>query len=307
MKKLIKDYGFIHSLIRITALFIVAAGANAASLNRGNLVLNLDPITFQAENQQPGPGGATTTAFIEHYFDAAEANVTRGFELVRNHRTDPDSYFPLSAAQTQNLDFAMNGVDVTHPLSPNQNLPARNHHFLQPTNFEFDPADIEGSAAGQMGFGGVLRVGFGNLDNLPASPEFDPTLGVIGLGDFTMNYDAADGWVINSTTGIGSPDPGSLDPNTPPSGVRVFSTENVSTSVVNDELTISGDLSWTLFAVNNGFQFFDTGTVQAGSFSMTATVADSMAAAVPIPAAAWLFGTGLIGLVGAGRSKTKTV
>ncbi len=309
MKNLMIKNNLINkSIVGATALIAMTGGVNAASLTGGNLVLNLDPSIFQSENQQPGPEGATTTAFIERYFDASEANVTRGFELVRNHRDEPDSYFPLSEAQTQGLDFTMNGATVTHPLSPNQNLPARNHHLLQATNFEFDSADIEGSATGQIGFGGLLRVGFGNIDNLPASPEFEPTLGVIGLGDFAMTYDTDDGWVINSTTGFGSGDPGSLDPNTPPTGVRVFSTENVETTMVGDELTISGDLSWTLFVANNGFQFFDTGVVEAGSFSLTATVsADQAAAVVPVPAAVWLFGTGLVGLVGIGRSKAKVV
>ncbi len=56
--------------------------------------------------------------------------------------------------------------------------------------------------------------------------------------------------------------------------------------MVGDELTISGDLSWTLFVANNGFQFFDTGVAEAGSFSLTATVsADQAAAIVPVPAA----------------------
>ena len=302
MKKLTKKY----NLIKITALLVMTSGVNAANLNGGNLVLNLDPAVFQAENQGPAPDGTTATAFLEHYYDAAEANNLKGFQLVRQDRNDPDtnkfdSYFPLSAVETQGLDFAMNGDSVNHPITPNAHLAANAQHFLQATNFDFDPSDIGGTATGQIGFGGVLRVGFGNLDNLPATPEYFPTIGVVGLGDFTMKFDAVEGWVFNSTTGTG----GSIDLNDPsniptaPSGVRVFTTENVVTSLVNDQLSVSGDLMWTVFTAANGFEFFDSGQFQAGSFEMTATV-------VPVPAAVWLFGTGLLGLVGVNRSKRKS-
>lgn len=298
------------NLIKAAALLVMASGVNAASLSGGNLVLNLDHDVFQAENTFTASDGTTATTYIEHYYDAATANSLKGFELVRNNRDESDSYYPVTS--TQNLSFDMNGETVTHPLTDNPNLPGSAQHYLQKTDFEFDSeVGLHDSATGQIGFGGMLRVGFGNLDNLPDSPEYDPTLGVIGLGDFSMMHDATEGWVIHSTTGVGGGT--SSNPSAPTTGPQVFSTKNTTADTsVDGKLTITGDLFWTTIAIANGDELFANGAVEAGTFTMTADVVASTdvsggtgAAVVPVPAAVWLFGTGLIGLVGVGRSKTK--
>jgi hypothetical protein len=78
----------------------------------------------------------------------------------------------------------------------------------------------------------------------------------------------------------------------------IFALSNVSESLNgNGELQLSGDLSWA----SGGFTWAsllgaNTSTV-IGSFNLAPS-------AVPVPAAVWLFGSGLLGLLGAARRKT---
>jgi hypothetical protein len=69
---------------------------------------------------------------------------------------------------------------------------------------------------------------------------------------------------------------------------------NVAESVNgNGELLLSGDLQWTgLWA---GLVGANTNAV-VGTFSLAPS-------AVPVPAAVWMFGSGLLGLLGASRRK----
>ena len=131
--------------------------------------------------------------------------------------------------------------------------------------------DSSNTSAGQIGLSGALRMG-------------EPT----GLGGYLSPYDfnltkAAGVWTIfGNGAGFG---------NAP-----VFTLSSVNESLnTSGELLLSGDLQWA-----GGFGYAlvlgaDTSTV-IGSFNLAPS-------AVPVPAAVWLFGTGLVGLIGAGKRK----
>ncbi len=85
---------------------------------------------------------------------------------------------------------------------------------------------------------------------------------------------------------------------------NIFELRNVSESLNgNGELLLSGDLYWSdpfftggIAAWSNLFVGANT-NIKLGSFSL-------VPAAVPVPTAIWLFGSGLIGLLGVNRRKT---
>jgi len=68
---------------------------------------------------------------------------------------------------------------------------------------------------------------------------------------------------------------------------------SVSESIVNGELSLTGNLQLTGLWAN---MLGANTTVVVGSFNLAPS-------AVPVPAAVWLFGTGLVGLIGAGKRK----
>ena len=77
----------------------------------------------------------------------------------------------------------------------------------------------------------------------------------------------------------------------------LFTLQNVSESLnTNGELLLTGDIYWATAGYTWAALLFGDGSVKLGTFSL---------APVPVPAAVWLFGTGLLGLVASGRKKLK--
>ena len=73
---------------------------------------------------------------------------------------------------------------------------------------------------------------------------------------------------------------------------------NVSESLnTKGQLQLSGDLKWATNTGDWGQRFLANGNNIVGSFNLTP-------AAVPVPAAVWMFGTGLLGLLGVSRRKS---
>jgi len=129
--------------------------------------------------------------------------------------------------------------------------------------------DTSDLSTGSIGLSGALRL------NGPS--------GILTPFDFDLYKSGVD-WVIGSN-GAGFPP------------ANVFSLVNVvETLNVNNELELSGDLKWSGAGLSYAGAFgFDTNTV-IGSFSLAPS-------AVPVPAAVWMFGSGLLGLVAARRKK----
>lgn len=137
--------------------------------------------------------------------------------------------------------------------------------IAQPTNM-----DAANTAVGQIGLSGALRMRDPSLTTYLA--PFD--LAVTKLGGE---------WLINShDSSFGT--------------VGLFKLANVSESLNgNGELLLSGDLLWTGGFSYGGLLNANTSTV-LGTFSLAP-------AAVPLPAAVWMFGSGLFGLLGVARRK----
>lgn len=131
--------------------------------------------------------------------------------------------------------------------------------------------DAGNTSAGQIGLSGALRMR-------------DPGLTTY-LAPFDLAVSKTAGqWKITSyDTGFGT--------------VGLFTLTNVSESLNgNGELLLSGDLLWTA-GLSYGGLLGGNGSTVLGSFSLAPS-------AVPVPAAVWLFGSGLLGLIGVARRKT---
>lgn len=300
MKTIKQNWVLKLSITGVTALIMMTGVANAANVRGGvgQLVLNIDHdkmMDHPRTRESPRNSGnfVPYSSFIENYYDQATANQLKGYELIRGAQ---DGYQP--EASTDNLVFGVNPIDVVHPLTtidptlfPNpEDFRDGFHHYLAPSDFYFDPNDVEGTAMGQIGFGGVLRIGFGDLTS--ATPDLG--FGVQGIGDFALSYNREESeWELKSNTGRGSP--------SSQRGRKPFSLEEVVVDAsIDDELTISGILRSTSRSRRTG-ELSDGRFVPGevlGTFSMTTATT-----VVPIPAAVWLFGTGLMGLMGVKRRK----
>lgn len=277
MKTLNRTY-----LIGMTFLISATGTVQADRVVDGNLNLNIDRTELNKIGNTIG-----VSTYIERYFDQPTANLLTAPQLITEQLDG------LVEPET-NLDFAANGKTVVHPIDPS--IPNNAQHFLQPTNFAFtDANDIAGSSTGQIGFGGILRLGFGDLTQ--ANPDLGQ--GNIAIGDFTLSYNpdritngatGASGWLIQTTTGI-------PNPNHPLRNLFDITNETI---IANDNtLSITGSLLWTPEIIGNFFT--DAPSINAGSFTANATTV------VPLPAAVWFFASGLMTLLGVSRSKKSAI
>lgn len=162
------------------------------------------------------------------------------------------------------LIYGVTGSSVVNPAG----------RAIQATNFTYDPSDVTGTASGQIGLGGVMRF----LGNFP---------GIFVTGDFALKFDAtrvgntADGSGWHLLNNYGFPIP-------------VFELTDVTASSDPFSLALSGNLKWSPEVTSAFFAPSDLGTT-VGTFAF--------ASPVPVPAAAWLFGSGLIGLAGVARRR----
>lgn len=126
----------------------------------------------------------------------------------------------------------------------------------------------------------------------------DTSVGQIGLsGAMQMSGDTGslfpkDFYMVKvgSTWNIQAPFTGFGDPT-------LFTLTNVSESLdVNGELLLSGDLYWATAGLNWTAVTNADGAIKLGTFSL---------APVPVPAAVWLFGSGLLGLIATGRKNAR--
>ena len=277
MKIIKQKSGLKLFLTEVAALVLMTGTVNADNIRggTGQLILNIDHdkmIGHPRMRETPRNSGnfVSYSSFIEQYYDQATANDLKGYELMR---LGQDGYQPV--ASTNNLVFGMNPETVVHPLTtidpalfPNpEDFRDSFHHYLQNTSMYFDPNDIEGTVNGQIGFGGVLRIGFGDL----TSETPDLGFGVQGIGDFSLSYNREKSeWELKSNTGRGNP---SGNRGRPP-----FSLEDVVVEASNGELSISGVMRSTSKSRTTG-EFSDGRFVPGevlGTFSMmAATVAES--------------------------------
>jgi uncharacterized protein (TIGR03382 family) len=150
------------------------------------------------------------------------------------------------------------GVNPTTPLT---DPTGRN---LQETNFTYNPANLTGTASGAIGIGGVTRWnGFSTFV----------------LGDYSVQYDALraggvySGWYLTNNFDFPA---------------IAFDLANVTTNLLGDGFTLSGDLYVKPGAPLTGFGF--PGDTDYGNFSLTAST-------IPEPSAAMLGALPLLALL----------
>jgi len=240
--------------------------AEAATVSGGAMTLNLDRDALIAGVIKDNYPDAPTETFsiccrpslyLEEYFDASAASKTSS--QLRDENT-PDLYDSVSdEISALGRQFQVNASSM--PVNP---LGRQN----KATTFSFDPANLSGSATGQIGLGGVMRF----------RVDVDPPNNRVLFGDLDLEYIPA---LANAVTGQSA---WILMNNI---GFRIggFDLFDVSTQLSGNTLSLSG-----ILGLGNGFDHLggirDT---RVGTFSFQTTV-------VPLPAAFWLFASGIAGL-----------
>ncbi len=228
-------------IVGVTALLLMTGGANATFVESGNLVVNLDQEVFKSFGV---PGGVNT--IIEHYFDQTAGNASTGTQLLTDHLDHLEILGDYS-----NLIFGINDFDSR--LGPVIGAT----HQLQGTTFEFSEST---PPSGQIGFGGLLRLGFP-----VAGTTIDAGFGEIAIGDFTLSYgdrsagaENASGWLFTTT---GLPDSAYF---------ALWDTSDVTVSIEEDTLIITGKLLWSPEAISFLGAFGGPISIEAGTFSIAA-------------------------------------
>jgi len=241
--------------------------AFASSISGGVMTLNINNTQLAAAF----PHDTTTdrsSFYLEEYFNSAQAASRTSAELLTDH-------IVLGAGEISSVgrQFTVNGLSTTGLNIAN--------------DFEFDPNDLAGTATGAIGLGGAMRF---RLDipfiTHPETGEEAGNRAINGYLSLEYNGNAAieagyPEWTIYNHYSFRN---------------EVFNLENVVTDITENSLTLSGDISLAGGFVHMGGEY---GTI-VGDFNFQTTV-------VPVPAAVWLFASGLAGLFVSGRANKKVL
>jgi len=250
----------------------VSGGALTLNLNRDAIIAGVETDNFPDAPTVDFPVCCRPSLYLEEFYDASAASKT--FAQLREGNT-PNLYdLESDEISAVGLQYAVNGSTITPNPGGRQN---------RATTFAFDYNDLLGTATGSIGLGGVTRW---RVDVAPPSNR-------ILLGDMTLEYDPTEegrtsgrsGWVITNHIGFDA---------------GAFELFDVTTLLVGDSLTINGNLGFGWGFDHLGATTARLSDARIGTFSFQTTV-------VPVPAAVWLFVSGVVGLFFSSRSKTKTV
>ncbi|MCS6897414.1 MAG: hypothetical protein NZM29_05520 [Nitrospira sp.] len=239
------------SIVAAICVFFSPAMGLGASVTSGTFTMNLDrnALAQLALN----PSGTPPTLYLEEFWNAAASAFLTPSQL--NTPGVADLVPGVGEISATNLVYEVTDATV---LSP----PGR---AIQATNFTYEPANVTGTAAGQVGLGGVMRF----MGNFP---------GVLVTGDYALRYDptrvgnlaGGSGWFLLNNYGFPIPAWDLTD---------VIITSDAST------LSLTGTLKWSPEVAAAFFTPADIGQPM-GTFTFVAPV--------PLPAAAWLFGSGVV-------------
>ncbi len=204
--------------------------------------------------------------------------------------------------QQELIDSAGSGVasgnftlDVYGSTAPSN---AQDTSFRNPqaTNFEFTNPNPD-AGTGEIGLGGAMI--------------YSNAFGTATAGDFDLTPSGSD-WLLTSNMGGLS--------------TEIFLLTGVTTNTDVDSFTLSGNLEFasdTVAAFLGGTTGVGLGSFAFSSIDPAIAAADiafaeaagagnnggvngaTSVSAVPVPAAVWLFGTGLVGLMGMNRNKQR--
>lgn len=245
------------SLMISTVLFVLPAVAPAATVTSGEFTMNLDRDALA--QLVLNPTGTPPTLFLEEFFTSPSLTGAQINDVVNTNLVPGNGEISATG-----LVYDVTGSTVSNPAG----------RAIQATNFTYDPNNVTGTAAGQIGLGGVLRF-MGNFQ------------GIFATGDYALKYDASrvgnsaggSGWYLLNNYGF--PVPG-------------FDLTDVAVDSNPFSLNLTGNLKWSPEVANAFFHPSDIGKT-VGTFTF--------ASPVPLPAAAWLFGSGVIGLAGLARRR----
>ncbi len=217
--------------------------------------------------------GNATITINNSVFASSSVNVAGGYPngwIVTKHWGASDNLTGITAATTGGTTLATTGnTAMSFPVNTNTTTNSYTASGPYGRTEQATTMDAGNTSAGQIGLSGAW---------LLTSPGGS---GVLTPYDFKVQKTAGTWNIATFDTGFGSQ--------------NFLKLTNVSESLNGSgQLLLSGNLVWTgLWA---GLTGANQSTV-VGTFNLAPS-------AVPVPAAVWMFGSGLLGLLGAARRKT---
>lgn len=257
----------IHSLAALT-LGLSLPTAFAGTLTGGTFNVTYNNNDDLLAGLSLGPG-ATTAYYVAGFFDKSSADT---YASAATMLAEPDFDAPAT------LTYQVNPSDLTGTGIPSGSG-GRNNQTTSLTWDASQDALLDSStfiASGQVGLNGVVMTRGSFTGSLLS-------------GDYSFEYvdsrndGTNSGWTLYNNVSFRS---------------SSYDARNLNVTTVGDQLIMTGELWWS--TNTSAFLFGGDGSTsagQAGTFSLMAP------ATVPVPAAAWLLGSGLIGLWAAARRK----
>lgn len=256
----------------LTVGTLLASPAFATTLNApagGTFTMNLDRNALQ-----PYFG-----YFLSSFWDGPASDI--------NNPAHTGGYFSSNTATTEisaiNRVFELTAIG-NDPL----NQPAQRFVKATSADFSIDSNTLTGIAGSQIGMTGVQ--GF-------YAPGWPPNGGGVVNGDFSITYDASrqgtgqTGWALTNNLYF---------------SMAVYDLSNLSLSFTDaNNWQLSGDL---LMSPENGGMLQGASLNDVGDFCLGvgSHAGCGQVSAVPVPAAIWLFGSGLVGFIGVSTRKHST-
>lgn len=181
--------------------------AETIAVRSGSVVLNLDALALGKLNYGTDP--AIPALILEEFF-RGDADRTRTYDQILRDQIVPD----FTAIPTRCLKCEINGASITPPAG----------RRLKPSTFTYDPANVPGTATGEIGLTGTTRF-IGDFT------------GTFVLGDFDIRYNLSPatylfpnrGWVFVNNYAF--------------AGVPAFETASVTVTAAGGKLVVEGDLT----------------------------------------------------------------
>ncbi|WP_133717875.1 hypothetical protein [Methylocaldum gracile] len=261
----------IRQTILAAAALIMANSADAGVLHGGTFSVTYDNPNNLLEGLTIGPGGLTEY-YVANFFPKAVADT---YSTIADIITVPTNTYPAPPT----LEYVVNPADLTGTGIPT----GAGGRANKPTTLTWDASQdalVDSSAFianGQIGLNGVVMT----------RGSFTGTL---TSGDYTFEYNASrndgvnSGWTLWNNTSFRT---------------STYDARNISVTTNGDELLMTGELWWS--PNMTAFLFGGDGSNSAGKAATFTLVSPAV---VPVPAAVWLFGSGLLSLLAGARRKS---
>lgn len=247
-----------------------SASASVLNAGAGTFTINFDRDAFAtlAMGSTTSPG-----VYTAHFYNTAESDYTK---LTSHNLSGYMSELPGANYTTE-----VSSTGLVHDLTSTTPITATQAagRGVQATTADFGFNTTDNSGTGALGMTGVQKI-------------YAPSMGGMVYGDYSLKYNAAQrsatqsGWFLENHIG------GTVD---------AYDLANLVVSAVDaNNWQLTGDLLLGSFSAS---MLMGTTGAKMGTFSL----AVGSPAAVPVPGAVWLFGSGLAGLMVSGRRKLKLI